>query len=302
MAARYVKTSRLPEMDAIRTLVDSEEHGAGPSLPAELRQLYGGDLRFPSAKSDRPYVISNFVSTLDGVVTYRIEGKAGGATISGSDQTDRIIMALLRAAVDAVVVGSNTVHDVGPRAMWIPSGTWPEGKDLLNKYRVDVLHKPELPLVVIVSGSGRLDLNRAVYRTPRTVIVTTAAGREHLLKAGVERYQSVTVVVLPDVGGKLTPEAILRMLQDQFGAKIVLHEGGPTLLGEFLAEGLVDELFLTIAPQISGRLTHTVRAGLVMGVEFMPETAPWLELVSVKQKAGYLYLRYQVGAPRKPGG
>jgi len=34
----------------------------------------------------------------------------------------------------------------------------------------------------------------------------------------------------------------------------------------------------------------------------MPETAPWLELVSVKQKAGYLYLRYQVGAPRKPGG
>lgn len=288
-------------MDALRTLVDSEERGVGPSLPAELRQLYGGDLRFPPAPPDRPYVISNFVSTLDGVVTYRIEGKAGGAAISGSDATDRIIMALLRASVDAVVVGSNTVHDVGPRATWIPSGTWPDGKDLLNKYRMDVLHKPALPLVVIVSGRGRLDLNRAVYRTP-TVIVTTAAGREQLVKAGVERMPSVTVVVLPDVGGKLTPEAILRLLQEQFGARIVLHEGGPTLLGEFLAEGFIDELFLTIAPQISGRLTHTARAGLVMGVEFIPETAPWLELLSVKQKAEYLYLRYGVGKPRKPSG
>ena len=287
-------------MDAIRTLVDSDERGMGPSLPAELRNFYGGDLRFPAAPPDRPYVISNFVSTLDGVVTYRIEGKAGGSTISGSDPTDRIIMSLLRASADAVVVGSNTVHDVGPRAMWIPSGTWPDGKDLLNRYRVDVLKKPELPLVVIVSGSGRLDLNRTVYRTPRTVIVTTEAGRKQLVKAGVEELQSVKVVVLPDVGGKLTPEAILRMLQDQFGARIVLHEGGPTLLGEFLAEGLIDELFLTIAPQISGRLTHTARAGLVMGVEFMPETAPWLELLSLKQKAEYLYLRYRVGPQRKP--
>lgn len=289
-------------MDAMRTLVDSDERGMGPSLPAELRDLYGGDLRFPSAPPDRPYVISNFVSTLDGVVTYRIEGKAGGSTISGSDATDRIIMALLRASVDVVVVGSNTVHDVGPRATWIPSGTWPEGKDLLNKYRVDVLHKPELPLVVIVSGSGRLDLSRAVYRTPRTVIVTTATGREQLVKAGVQQLKTVTVIALPDVGGKLTPEAILRMLQEQFDARIVLHEGGPTLLGEFLAEGLVDELFLTIAPQISGRLTHTVRAGLVMGVEFMPETAPWLELLSAKQKAEYLYLRYRVGPPRNRKG
>ena len=289
-------------MDAIKTLVDSDPHGNGPSLPEELQKLYGGDLCFSSPPAGRPYVISNFVSTLDGVVTYRIEGKAGGAAISGSDPTDRIIMALLRASVDAVVVGSNTVHDVGPRAMWIPSGTWREGKDLLNKYRVDVLKKPELPLVVIVSGSGRLDLNRAVYRTPRTLIVTTASGREQLVKAGVEQLQETTVVVLPDVGGKLTPEAILRMLQERFGAKIVLHEGGPTLLGEFLAEGLIDELFLTIAPQISGRLSHTVRPGVVLGVEFMPETAPWLELMSVKQKAEYLYLRYRVGPPRKPGG
>jgi hypothetical protein len=37
-------------------------------------------------------------------------------------------------------------------------------------------------------------------------------------------------------------------------------------------------------------------------VEFLPETAPWLELMSVKQKAEYLYLRYRVGPPRKPNG
>jgi len=286
-------------IEPIRTLLDrAAQHTT--VLPTELRNLYGGDLSFPGGADDRPYVISNFVSTLDGVVTYRIEGKAGGATISGSDPEDRFIMALVRASADAIVVGSTTVHDVGRNALWIPSATWPEGKDQLNKYRVEVLKKPEHPLVAIVSGSGRLELDRAVFRTPRTVILTTAAGRDRLVKAGVEQLTEVEVIALQDIGGKLTPEAILRVLQTRFGARVVLHEGGPTLFGEFLGQGLVDELFLTIAPQLSGRLSHTVRPGLVLGMEFQPETAPWLELLSLKQKSEYLYLRYRVGRPRKP--
>lgn len=281
-------------MDQVTTLVDRERKRPRPLLPVKLRKLYDGNLQFPSPPQGRPYVISNFVSTVDGVVSYRIAGHAGGGTISGADPSDRFIMGLLRASADAVVVGSRTVHDVGPNASWIPSGTWPQGKEVFAHYRTKVLHKPEYPLVVIVSGSGKLDLDRAVFRTPGTLVVTTDKGQKDLVRAGADKLKSLQVKVLPGSAAKITPEAILRFLHREFGARLVLHEGGPTLLGEFLAEGLVDELFLTVAPQISGRLTHTDRPGLVLGVEFLPDTAPWLRLVSAKQKGDHIYLRYRV--------
>jgi riboflavin biosynthesis pyrimidine reductase len=73
----------------------------------------------------------------------------------------------------------------------------------------------------------------------------------------------------------------------------VLHEGGPTLFGQFLAAEAVDELFLTLSPQIAGRKGDPIRPALVQGVEFVPDSAPRFQLVSVKQKDAHLYLRYQ---------
>src|SRR5215468_5632705 len=153
-------------MEPVRTVVDRDPQPARPVLPAALRELYDGDLHFPLSPARRPYVIANFVSTLDGVVTYGIPGYSGGATISGSDPADRFIMGLLRASVDAVIVGSRTVQEVSSRHLWIPSFVYPEAKTFYTDYRVNVLDKPPHPLVVIVSGSGRLDLKRAIFRTP----------------------------------------------------------------------------------------------------------------------------------------
>jgi dihydrofolate reductase len=59
-------------------------------------------------------------------------------------------------------------------------------------------------------------------------------------------------------------------------------EGGPTLFEQFLRHRLVDELFMTLAPQIAGRLPQTTRPGLAEGMEFLPDTAPWFQLLSVK--------------------
>ena len=72
-------------MALVRTLIDRDQDHFGPSLPPGLRELYDGDLRFRKSSADRPFVIANFVSTLDGVVSYEIKGQAGGSTISGSD-------------------------------------------------------------------------------------------------------------------------------------------------------------------------------------------------------------------------
>jgi riboflavin biosynthesis pyrimidine reductase len=283
-------------MEPIRTLIDLQGASPGPLLPDELRILYGGDLRFPALSSARPYVVGNFVSTLDGAISFEIPGQSGGGTISGSDEADSFIMGLLRASVDAVVVAAGTVREVSPTHLWIAESIYPKTKDLYADYRRAALQKAGHPLLVIVSGSGRLDLDRAIFHTPgaRVLIVTTESGKRQLASTGVKALDSTEVAALEDTGGLIDPSAILAFLRDEFGVRIVLHEGGATLFGHFMAHGLVDEVFLTLAPQIAGRATGRPRPAMVAGVEFLPETAPWFNLVSAKQRGGHLYLRYRV--------
>ena len=90
----------------------------------------------------------------------------------------------------------------------------------------------------------------------------------------------------------MAPLAILQIAQSQLGVRTLLHEGGPTLFGQFLAAEAVDELFLTLSPQIAGREGDAIRPGLVEGIEFMPDRSPGFQLLSVKQRAEHLYLRY----------
>jgi riboflavin biosynthesis pyrimidine reductase len=282
-------------MGLVRTLIDCDKENAEPALPQELRELYDGDLHFRPSPASRPFVIANFVSTLDGVVSYEIEGKSGGAAISGSDPSDRFIMGLLRASADAVMVGAGTLHDESPKSLWTPEYVYPDAKHSYEEYRVNALHKPEYPLLVIVSGSGQLELERAIFRTPamRTVVITTSAGRDELTRRGAATLTSVEVHTLDPGDGGIAPDAMLQLLQSQYGVKTLLHEGGPTLFGQFLAAEAVDELFLTLSPQIAGRKGDATRPAVVQGVEFVPDSAPWFELVSVKEKAAYLYLRYR---------
>jgi len=54
-----------------------------------------------------------------------------------------------------------------PESLWIPESTYPDARHLYANYRINVLHKPEYPFLVVVSGSGRLELERAIFRTPR---------------------------------------------------------------------------------------------------------------------------------------
>ena len=290
-------------MGLVRTIIDRDQGYEDSALPQRLRELYDGDLHFPATPAQRPFVIANFVSTLDGVVSYKIKGHAGGSSISGSDPADRFIMGLLRASADAVMVGARTVHDVNPKGLWIPEYTYPDAKHLYTEYRVEVLHKPEFPLVVIVSGSGRLELERAIFRTPgvHTVVITTSAGRDELARAGATKLPSVQIKAVDATGGSIAPLVVLPLLYLQFGVRMLLHEGGPTLFGQFLAAEAVDELFMTLSPQIAGRKADAIRPALVQGVEFVPDCAPWFQLLSLKQKAEHLYLRYRRTEGRPSG-
>src|ERR1035437_5177101 len=161
-----------------------------------------------------------------------------------------------------------------------------------------VLRKPDYPSTVIVSASGVVGLERAVFRTPGIVvqIVTTLKGRDRLIAAGVDRLGTTEVTVLDDSDLLVAPAAMLKFLRMTKGVRLLLHEGGPTLFGQFVAAGLVDELFLTMAPQIAGRNLERPRPAIVWGTEFLPETAPWLRILSVKQSGDHLCLRYGLAA------
>jgi riboflavin biosynthesis pyrimidine reductase len=288
----------LEAMEPIRTLLDRQNPVNPPVLPLALRTLYDGDLYFPPSAAERPYVIGNFVSTLDGVVSYAIPGKAGGGEISGLNAGDRFIMGLLRASADAVMVGAATLAEVSQSHLFAAEYIYRAAAGAYAHYRREILHKSRYPLTVIVSGTGNVDLGRAVFGTPdvRTVILSTEQGRARLAAAGAASLPSTEVRVMKGAGSRLAAGAILELLWREFGVRLLLHEGGPALFGGFVAEGLVDEFFLTLAPQIAGRTVDSGRPGMIAGVEFQPDTAPWLNLVSLKCCLDHLYLRYRKGA------
>jgi riboflavin biosynthesis pyrimidine reductase len=261
-------------------------------LPPELATLYGR-LHFP-ARRDRAYVIGNFVTTLDGVVTLNVPGKSGGGPISGFNQHDHAVMGLLRAAADAVIVGAGTQR-VAARHVWSAEYIYPEFAESYRQLR-EAMGKTDAPLNVIVSARGEVDFGLRVFQSGEVpvLIVTTMQGEERIRERGMPIPPRVQVSVVPGEGSS-SAEAILQAVQGMRGVRecdIILVEGGPRLMGDFFAERLLDELFLTLAPQIAGRDEVTERAGLVMGQLFAPEQPLWGRLLSIKRGGSHLFLRY----------
>jgi len=273
---------------SLATLIETKR-GALLPLPTKLAHLYGC-LRMPLARS-HPHVFSNFVSTLDGVVSLSVQGHASGGDISGSSAQDRMVMGLLRAIADVVIIGAGTLG-VDRRHVWTAEAIFPA---LAKEYRQlgKALGKRSVPLNVIVSGSGDIDLSLPVFASGRVraLIVTTTAGAKRLLKQRVP--DSVEIRAIPrSRAGAIPAAAVLDEVCRVSPAKRILVEGGPRLLGDFYAEGLLDEQFLTLAPQIAGRDAGDGRLSLVMGKAFAPRDARWGTLIDLRRGGSHLFLRY----------
>ena len=256
-------------------------------LPPDLLSLYG-PLRFPRGR-ERPYVIGNFVSTLDGVVSLNVPGKSGGGPISGFNQHDRMVMGLLRSVADAVIVGAGTARAVGDH-VWTAEFIYPAQTSDYQALRSS-LGKPEPPLNVIVTASGRIDLGLRVFQSGEApvLVVTTPEGEERIRREDPPASLRIDAI---EGSPTLTAEAILDAVRTGTDGDLVLVEGGPQLIGDFLAEQRLDELFLTLSPQIAGRDDSVDRPGLVGGLTFAPDRPLWSELVGAKRAGSHLFLRY----------
>src|SRR4051794_37694083 len=194
---------------------------AGDTSVAE--QLDGLDLG-PLAHSDRPYLVLNFATTLDGRAA--IDGRSGPI----GSEADTEMLQRLRTRVDAVMIGAGTMR--AERYGRIVSD--PE----LREYReqTGLAHDP---LGVLVSNRLELPWDAGLFTNGGGQVVIFTASDEQ----PPETATQVTVVRHPE-GVEL--DRALKWLLEERDVKSVLCEGGPTLHGRLREGGLADELFLTI--------------------------------------------------------
>ncbi|MDE3075680.1 MAG: dihydrofolate reductase family protein [Chloroflexota bacterium] len=277
----------LAELIPFEKLFDSAD-GEEIPLPPELAALYG-PLRLP-LRVERPYVLGNFVTSLDGVVALNTPGMpTGGGEIAGPDPHDHALMGLLRSISDAIVVGAGTLA-AAPGHLWTAEHVYRPLADAYRSARAQ-LGKASPPLTVVVTASGAIDLQHAAFSSgkARALVVTTEAG----LRTLRQRDLPATVQAIA-VGGEkaVQASAVVGAIRAVQPTELILTEGGPTLMASFLAGGCLDELFLTVAPQVAGRDGSVYRPGFVDGKRFAPEAPLWGSLVSARRSGSHLFLRY----------
>lgn len=207
----------------------------GTTTPAELvSRLDLGSRAF----ARRPYVVLNMVSSLDGKAALQ------GHTRGLGGEADRELFHNLRTQADALMVGAGTVRaERYGRAI--------KSDELRSKREAEGLD-PD-PLTVIVSGRLDLQPDLPILQDPDSrVAIATAA--EHELEGSRAQVEYLRT-------GDDLP-LLLARLREEKGVRSVLCEGGPTLNSHLLAAGLVDELFLSVSPQLVGGMGQlTIVAG-----------------------------------------
>ncbi|HEY8532115.1 MAG TPA: dihydrofolate reductase family protein [Limnochorda sp.] len=251
--------------------------------PAEVEAPHTiyDDITFPPPPPGRPYTWINMVATLDGRVTL---GRGRIRTPLGS-KLDRVLMSRLRFHADAVLQGAGTVRD---------AGYFPRVPDDLRARR-RAAGRQEHPVPVVITASCELPLEAPFFaQAPRRALVLTTA---RAARDRVEAARAVAdVVVLGEERVELA-EAMAYLRQER-GVAYLLSEGGPSLNYSLFAEGLADELFLTVAPRIGGYRADLTAVDGPAVLEPMPE----LEPVSLHMHERELFLRYRrVGGPGRGG-
>ncbi len=283
------------DLEPLETLYDPDRGSAVP-LPLELAKLYGR-LSFPP-HAGRPYVISNFVTTLDGVASLGGSSKEGGGEISGNNQHDRLVMGLLRALSDVVIIGAGTLRG-SPQQLWTADYIFPALANVFGDLRTR-LGKPKSPLNVIVTAHGEIDPSLPVFQSGKVpvMIITTARGARQLAKTKLPPPVQIGIVnSASSISAKELLHEVVRSFQEK--SDMILVEGGPQLMGNFYAERVLDEQFLTFAPQVAGRDDTTERPGFVAGKMLAPGSPTWGALIGVKRSASHLFLRYAFEERRK---
>ena len=247
----------------LRRLLPEAAELTADELAAELR---------PSelASAQRPHVAVNMVHTADGRAT------VDGRTAPISSVADRQLFHALRTRVDAIMVGAGTlrverygrmVRDAARREQRRAAGLQPD------------------PLAIVVSGSLELPADLPLLQDPDSRVAIITSSQRSIEGVGAD----VQYLRFPD--GVDLPAALARLRTDN-RVRSILCEGGPHLNASLVAEGLIDELFVTTFAQVAGR------AGALSIMDDALLAAPVaLSLLSLCEHRGELFARYALARP-----
>jgi riboflavin-specific deaminase-like protein len=214
--------------------------------------------------ASRPFVYVSMIESVDG----RGARDGRSSTLGGEADLQRLLD--LRTMADAVQIGTGTLRAEGYDRLV-------RSEERRARRRADGL--AEDPLAVILSRRFDVPWEAGLFQAPeQPVLIYTGvdAGEPPDVPAPVE------VVRLPVPG-------LTEMLADlrERGVRKLLSEGGPTMHGALWAAGVVDELYLTVTPLITG---DSDEPNIVEGGR-LPEAVE-LELISVDRVGSELFLRY----------
>lgn len=235
--------------------------------PASLESLAAVYAYPDQVNHGRPWLRANMVAGLDGGA--RLDGLSEGL----SGDADKRIFGVLRALSDVVLVGAETVRAEGYRPA--------RAREQFAAARAAAGQRPA-PAIAVVSRSLELDLTAPLFTEPlvRTVVVTTEDSPSEARKAVAE----VADLVVAGEGSVDLRAAVAELAGRGWTRQ--LSEGGPRLLGQLAADGLLDELCLSLAPLITGGSAPRI----VHGAQ-MPDVQR-MRLVSLIEQKGFLFTRY----------
>ncbi len=214
----------------------------------------------------------NMVASADGATA------VGGVSDALGGEGDSLVFRAIRAVPDAILVAAGTARaeNYGPPAI---------RPDVVG--RREAAGQSPTPTLVVVTGSGNLDVGGRLFEGGHRPLVYTSAAAEPERIAQLRNHTEVI-----EAGDQRVDLHV--MLADLYArdVRVVLLEGGPSLNGEMASLGLIDEWCLSLAPKIAGGESKRIAAGPTI----VPPTD--LDLDRILEHDGELFLRY---VSRPPG-
>lgn len=231
----------------------------------------------PESAEPQPWVRANMVASADG------GGALSGLSAGLSGAADRLVFSVLRSLADVILVGAGTARDEKYRPVR-PAEVWPQLR----------AGRPATPAIAVVTRRLSLDaagpLLSGAPPDARTIVLTTQ------LCPGARQAAAGASGADVAVAGRdhVTAAAMIGALAAR-GHRRILVEGGPGLLSQISAGGLLSELCLTVSPLLEGG-----RAGRILKPPAGPGAGPpWppagLTLSHVLEDSGFLLCRYLAG-------
>ena len=189
-------------------------------------------------KTGRPLVTLTYAQSLDGSIAARRDSQLHLSGPESMAMTHR-----LRTAHDGILVGIGTVLADDPRL----TVRLVEGRD---------------PQPVVLDSRLRLPLDARLLSNNRPPWIATLPGADPEKQSELEQRGARILSLPAGEDGRISLPELLRCLAE-LGLNNLMVEGGASVITSFLAQGLVDNLILTIAPVIIGGLGAIEAQGAV---------------------------------------